>query len=134
MPFLEGALRGDESSGFQVVEPLAEHAALVHVRLGGEIAAVQAIGRCGEGADEALELGIPAEVAGEYALVFRDGLDVQALQISAGAWTLLTRLQTGDSLAYAAAAAADADPQFDLAGTIALLLRHPLVTRMEPLP
>jgi hypothetical protein len=70
----------------------------------------------------------------QQVLVFRDALDVQALQIKAGAWAFLTGWQASAPLAQAAAAAANADPQFDLAGTIALLLRHPLVTRMEPLP
>jgi len=70
----------------------------------------------------------------QHVLVFRDALDVQVLQISAGAWAFLTGLQAREPLAQVAAAATDADPQFDLAGTIALLLRHPLVTRMETLP
>lgn len=70
----------------------------------------------------------------QQVLVFRDGLDVQALQISAGAWTFFTQLQVRAPLGHAASAAAEVDPRFDLAATVSLLLRHPLVTRMEPLP
>ena len=70
----------------------------------------------------------------QHVLIFRDGLDVQALQITLGAYDFLTRLRSGDALAEAAGAAVDTDASFDLPGSIALLLRHPLVTRMEPLP
>lgn len=70
----------------------------------------------------------------QHVLVFRDGLDVQALQITLGAYGFLTRLRSGHTLSDAAGAAIDADASFDLPGAIALLLRHPLVTRMEPLP
>lgn len=70
----------------------------------------------------------------QHVLIFRDGLDVQALQITLGAYDFLTRLRSGDTLAEAAGAAVDTDASFDLPGSIALLLRHPLVTRMEPLP
>ncbi len=70
----------------------------------------------------------------QHVLVFRDGLDVQALQISLAAYGFLTRLRSGDTLAEASAAALDADTSFDLPGAITLLLRHPLVTRMEPQP
>lgn len=89
----------------------------------------------------------------QHVLVFRDGLDVLTLQITAGAHCFLARLQCGDTLAEAAGAATDAgnaasagaaepgtdpgtDPgmPFDLPGTIALLLRHPLVTRIHALP
>ncbi len=81
----------------------------------------------------------------QQVLIFRDGLNVQSLQITIGAWHFLSTLRTGATLALAAEAAeatvaADAQPDaesqdpFDLAGTIALLLRYPLVTHMEPLP
>ena len=70
----------------------------------------------------------------QHVLVFRDTLDVQVQQISAGGWTFLTGLLGREPLAQAAAVATDADPQFDLAETILLLLRHRLVTRMEALP
>ncbi len=70
----------------------------------------------------------------QHALVFRDGLDVQTLQITHGAVCFLTRLRAGDTLADAAGAATEADARCDLPCTIALLLRHPLATRMEPLP
>lgn len=74
----------------------------------------------------------------QQVLVFREGLDVQAMQITRGACCFLNELRHGASLAEAAGAAAaaasdaQADPPFDLPGTIALLLRHPLATRMEP--
>ncbi len=83
----------------------------------------------------------------QQVLVFRDGLDVQSLQITVGAWRFLNALRSGAALAQAAHAAQaeaniavdmqpDAHSQnpFDLAGAIALLLRYPLVTHMEPLP
>lgn len=77
----------------------------------------------------------------QQVLVFRDGLDVQAMQITPGACCFLTQLGRGASLAEAVEAAdaaaaaepgADASAPFDLPGTLALLLRHPLATRMEP--
>ncbi len=72
----------------------------------------------------------------EQVLVFRDGLEVWALPVQAGTGHFLARLHAGATLARAADAAADADPcaAFDLAGSIALLLRHPLVCQMEPSP
>jgi len=72
----------------------------------------------------------------EQVLLFRDGLDVHVLQISVCTGCFLAGLQAGATLAQAADAAANADAQddFDLAGSMALLLRHPLVSQMEPLP
>jgi hypothetical protein len=70
----------------------------------------------------------------QQVLVFRDGLDVQTLQIPFGAYCFLTRLHCADTLAEAAGAAADADAHFDLSGAIALLLRHPLAIGMDAPP
>lgn len=80
----------------------------------------------------------------QQVLVFRDGLDVQTMQIPFGTCVFLKRLHGGDPLAEAAGAAAaststaanavEASTPFDLAAAIALLLHNPLVTRMEPRP
>lgn len=70
----------------------------------------------------------------QQVLVFRDGLDVRTLQIAPGTACFLARLHAGDMLAVAAGAADESDERFDLAGSIALLLRHPLAVRMETLP
>ena len=82
------------------------------------------------------DIGTVDPLLPEQVLLFRDGLDVHALPISAGTRSFLARLQAGDTLAQAAEAAADtaAQDDFDLAGSMALLLRHPLVCQLEPLP
>ncbi len=71
---------------------------------------------------------------GQHVLVFRDGLDVQTVQIDAGAHLFLSQLQAGATLAQAADLAAQAHPDLDLPGAIALLLRYPLVIQMESSP
>jgi hypothetical protein len=77
----------------------------------------------------------------QHVLVFRDGLDVQTMQIPLGSYVFLRQLHDGKPLAQAADAAAAAAQDtvaahapFDLPVAIALLLHNPLVTRMEPRP
>ena len=67
----------------------------------------------------------------ETALVFRNGLDVDTLQVAAGAAQCLIALQRADTLAEAAHAAASLDADFDLSQTLALLLRWQLMTQLS---
>ena len=62
----------------------------------------------------------------QSALVFRQGLDVETMEISAAAAAFISALQHGESLL----AAASLDPQLDLPQTLALLIRQPLITRI----
>lgn len=50
----------------------------------------------------------------QTALVYRAGLDVDTMEISAGAGTFVSTLLTGQTLADAAQAAGSLDPEFDL--------------------
>lgn len=66
----------------------------------------------------------------QTALVFRNGLEVDTLELSVGAGVFISALQRGESLAEAAAIASGAQPDFDLVNTIALLIRCQLMTHM----
>lgn len=66
----------------------------------------------------------------QTALVFRNGLDVDTLALSAGAGLFIKALQIDQPLAEAAAAAGNQDPAFDLAHAIAMLLRSELITQI----
>jgi hypothetical protein len=68
----------------------------------------------------------------QTALVFRSALEVDTLELSAGAGVFISALQRGEPLAEAAAIASGAQPDFDLANTIALLIRFQLMTHMNP--
>jgi hypothetical protein len=59
----------------------------------------------------------------ESALVLRQGDDAVVLAVGRGSATFMAELATAP-LCVAAAAAADRDPDFDLAQTLALLIRH----------
>ena len=63
----------------------------------------------------------------QTALVFRRGLDVETLEISAAAGAFITALQQGTSLL----GAASVDPTLDLPSTLALLIRQQLITRIH---
>lgn len=66
----------------------------------------------------------------QHVLVLRNGLDVDTMQIAGATRMFLACLKHHATLADAAAAG-DSQPDFDLPGAIALLLQHPLITRME---
>lgn len=68
--------------------------------------------------------------AAQAALVFRHGLDVDTLELSAGNAQFVNSLQTGQSLLEAAEAAASSDTEFDLSQALALLLRWQLITHI----
>ena len=63
----------------------------------------------------------------QTALVFRSGLDVDTVALSAGVGKFFRALQTRATLIKAASEAADADADFDLASTLALLIRFELI-------
>jgi hypothetical protein len=63
----------------------------------------------------------------QSALVFRDGLDIQVLALSAGTAVFTAALLSGDLLIAAAAEATNLEPVFDLASTMARFLRFQLI-------
>lgn len=67
----------------------------------------------------------------QTALVFRNALEVDALELSTGAGLFVGALQRGESLPDAAASAGGAQQDFELAQTLALLIRCQLITGME---
>lgn len=66
----------------------------------------------------------------QTALVFRNALDVDALELAAGAGQFVSALQTSQTLFDAAGAASSSDPEFDLTHTLAMLLRLQLITHI----
>lgn len=66
----------------------------------------------------------------EVALVFRNGLDVDTLALSAGAGLFIGALQRGEPLVAAAATASSAEQEFDLAHAMAMLIRFQLITHI----
>lgn len=63
-------------------------------------------------------------------LVYRCGLDVEAMELTAGAGIFIRTLLTGQPLADAAGAASSSAPEFDLANALTLLLRLQLITHL----
>jgi len=66
----------------------------------------------------------------QSALVFRHGLDVNALEIPGGFATFIGALQDSLPLSDAAARASELDADFDLSTALALLLRWQLITNI----
>jgi hypothetical protein len=64
----------------------------------------------------------------EAVLVYRDGLNVEMLQIMATQVRFVEGLQHGKTLSESAQDANAVDPRFDLPGTLALLIRQQLVS------
>lgn len=64
----------------------------------------------------------------QMALVFRNALEVDTLELSAAAGMFISAVQRGESLMDAAAIASGAHQDFDLANTMALLIRHQLMS------
>lgn len=75
-------------------------------------------------------LAVDPDVA-QTALVYREGLDVDTMEISAGAGTFVSTLLTGQTLAVAAQAASSMGPEFDLTNALTLLLRLQLITHIK---
>lgn len=69
----------------------------------------------------------------ENALLVRPGLDVELLRLDAGASALVAALQQGAPLGPAVAQASQADASFELAGSLALLIRsHAIASITHP--
>jgi len=66
----------------------------------------------------------------QAALVFRNGLDVDTLELSTEAGLFVSALQRGESLVAAADTASGGDQKFDLANAIAMLIRLQLITKI----
>jgi hypothetical protein len=78
------------------------------------------------------DLGAVDTEQAECALVLRDGLEVLVLPASKGSAEFAGAVLEGRSLGDAAAAAAGADPSFDLSATLALLMGHGALTSIHP--
>lgn len=65
--------------------------------------------------------------AAQTALVFRNELDVDTVELPAGAGQFVKSLQMGETLAGAASTANSGDHEFDLVNTIAMLIRLQLI-------
>jgi hypothetical protein len=68
--------------------------------------------------------------AAQTALVFRQGLDVETVELPAGDARFVNALQTGQSLLDAAEAAGSWDTEFDLSHALVSLLRWQLITHL----
>lgn len=66
--------------------------------------------------------------AAQTALIFRNELDVDTVELPAGAGQFFKSLQMGEPLAGAASTASSGDHEFDLVNTIAMLIRLQLIT------
>ena len=66
----------------------------------------------------------------QAALVFRNGLDVDTLELVASSAAFVNALRTGQTLMDATDAASRVDSEFDLSHALALLLRWQLITRI----
>ncbi|AOE64291.1 DNA-binding domain-containing protein [Pseudomonas corrugata] len=64
---------------------------------------------------------------GQYALVLRNGHEVEVFALDRGAFTFLRNLQSGQPLGQALACA----PTFDITQTLALLISHGAITRLH---
>lgn len=80
----------------------------------------------------ALSIAAVDPALAQTVLVFRNGLDVETLELAAGAGQFVKALQRGEVLLAAAQAASGAHEAFDLADTLALLIRLQLITRLTP--
>lgn len=67
----------------------------------------------------------------QSALVFRDALEVQIVSLSTGSAAFVSAVQRGQSLPEAAGLAESADQAFDLAATLAQLIRLQLITHIH---
>lgn len=79
----------------------------------------------------ALSISAVDPALAQTVLVFRNALDVQALEIGAGAGQFVKALQRGQALLTAAQVASSANEAFDLADTLALLIRLQLFTHLK---
>ena len=75
-----------------------------------------------------LELSSVSPDTAETALILRHGLDVEVIQISAAGGNFILALQLGSCLGTATEAASATDTNFDLAGTLGLLLQKNAIT------
>lgn len=69
--------------------------------------------------------------AAQTVMVFRNGLDVDTLELAAGTATFVTALETEKTLLDAAGAASSGDVEFDLTKALTLLLRLQLITHLN---
>lgn len=75
-------------------------------------------------------LSVDPDVA-QTALVYREDLDVDTIELTVGTGTFVNALLTGQTLADAAQAASSNAPEFDLTNALTLLLRLRLITHLK---
>ncbi|MDK9705265.1 MAG: putative DNA-binding domain-containing protein [Sulfuritalea sp.] len=83
-----------------------------------------------QAADAAQALAAVDPEAAETALVLRAGLDVEISRIPDGAAAFIEQMRQGAAFGDAAEQASAADPAFDLAATLGLLMRGGAITTM----
>lgn len=79
-----------------------------------------------------LDLATVAPDSPETALILRHGLDVEVLPIAAASGAFICALQAGAGLGAAAETATGSDADFDLAGSLGLLLQKSAITALNP--
>lgn len=79
----------------------------------------------------ARDIGTVDPASAEDALIVREQLDVLVLLLPPGACEFVDGVRNGQSLARAAARAAEAAPEFDLGSTFGLLMRHGALTSLH---
>jgi hypothetical protein len=68
---------------------------------------------------------------GQFVLVYRTGLDVNALELTTGTGAFVSAMLAGQTLPDAAQAASSLDPEFDLTNALTMLLRLQLITHIN---
>ncbi len=79
---------------------------------------------------EALCISLVDPALAQTALVVRNGLDVDTLELTAGEGRFVRTLQKGHTLVEAADVAGNHDSQFDLVNSLAMLIRSRLITQI----
>jgi hypothetical protein len=79
-----------------------------------------------------LELSTVKPDSAETALILRNGLDVEVVQLSEAAGRFVAALRSGSALGAAAESATALDADFDLVGVLGLLLQKSAVTGLNP--
>ena len=80
--------------------------------------------------DEASMPSVDPDI-GQFVLVYRTGLDVNALEFATGTGAFVSALLAGKTLLDAAQAASSLDTEFDLTNALTLLLRLQLITHLN---
>ncbi len=125
-PISDEAVRLALSSGEQMAElRLQFHPSLTVLESGFAVVSLWAAHQ-GE-----IDISSVDPAVAEAAIVLRKGLDVVVLRAPPGAATFVAAAQRGEGFARAAAAAADAHPEFELTALLGLLFEQSAVTAIH---